>query len=57
MKLRQFVSALRRHVSRLAMTKGKVEDETHDADDEVSIGPQGPLGPTGGQIGSPQRFS
>ena len=52
MKLKDLVAALCR---RLRKQPAAVKESDPKSDDDL-LGPEGPLGPTGGQVGNPQRF-
>ena len=61
MKLRDLLARLRRRETKTpAMTEPErqadVRSSSSGADDDPLLGPDGPLGPTGGQVGHPQRF-
>jgi hypothetical protein len=55
MKIRELLAALRRRLVPRDEPKHPGEHEA-GADEESILGPDGPLGPTGGQVGNPQRF-
>jgi hypothetical protein len=60
MTIRDLLGMLRRaNVRRPAKAHAAPPDakqRERDAKEESLLGPDGPLGPTGGQVGNPQRF-
>jgi hypothetical protein len=57
MTLGELLAALRRKLAHGHPPRDDIDESESNAEGEVSVGPEGPLGPTGGQIGNPQRFS
>jgi hypothetical protein len=50
------VTALAVVTRRQRTSTGARNDPNPDSEGTDLLGPEGPLGPTGGQVGSPQRF-